>query len=104
MRIFSRRHKKPLPDTEPHCFFCSRAQSEVARLIAARSVEHPDPAFICNECIDICVEIITADRDRDEHASLSLRRCVCCQRVPDLEAGITVTAALVCSECREAQP
>lgn len=66
MLSFFRRHKEPLRDSEPHCSFCGRAQAEVTKLIAGRSVYYPDAVFICDECIDTCVEIITADRERDE--------------------------------------
>lgn len=104
MLSFFRRYKKQLPDPEPSCSFCGKAQAEVTRLIAGRSVHQPDAVFICDECIDICVEIFTEDRERDEHPSPPPRRCVRCHREPDIEAGITVTAALICSRCRQAQP
>lgn len=102
MLSFFRRHKEPLRDSEPRCSFCGKAQAEVTKLIAGRSVHLPDAAFICGDCIDICVEIITKDRERDEHPAPPPRRCVCCHREPDIEADITVTAALVCSRCRQA--
>jgi len=34
------------------CSFCGKGQNEVKKLIAGPSV------YICNECVDICVEII----------------------------------------------
>lgn len=39
-----------------YCSFCGKSQSEVKKLIAGPRV------YICNECIDICNEIINADR------------------------------------------
>ncbi len=45
------------------CSFCSKGQREVKKLIAGPSV------YICNECVDICVEIIIDD-SRQEGADL----------------------------------
>ena len=39
-------------DNTPHCSFCGKSQDEVAKLIAVPG------AYICNECIDLCNEII----------------------------------------------
>src|SRR5260364_488394 len=41
----------------PHCSFCGKSLHEVRKLIAGPSV------FVCDECIDLCNEII-----RDEAA------------------------------------
>ncbi len=46
------------------CSFCSKGQREVKKLIAGPSV------YICNECVDICVEIMIDD-SRREGADLS---------------------------------
>ena len=35
------------------CSFCKRTQDEVNRLIAG-----PDRVFICDECVDLCKEIL----------------------------------------------
>lgn len=40
---------------QPNCSFCGKAQDEVRRLIAGPGV------YICNECIDLCQEIIEED-------------------------------------------
>ncbi|MEO5349286.1 MAG: ATP-dependent Clp protease ATP-binding subunit ClpX [Magnetococcus sp. YQC-3] len=40
-----------------HCSFCGKNQHEVRKLIAGPSV------FICNECIDLCRDIIKEDRE-----------------------------------------
>jgi ATP-dependent Clp protease ATP-binding subunit ClpX len=37
------------------CSFCGKSQNEVKKLIAGPSV------YVCNECIDICNEIINDD-------------------------------------------
>ena len=40
-----------------HCSFCGKTQHEVRKLIAGPSV------FICNECVELCREIIKEGRD-----------------------------------------
>jgi hypothetical protein len=42
---------------ELRCSFCHKAQSEVRKLVAGPSV------FICNECVDLCTQIIRADHE-----------------------------------------
>ncbi|MHA1539136.1 MAG: ATP-dependent Clp protease ATP-binding subunit ClpX [Alphaproteobacteria bacterium] len=42
-----------------HCSFCGKSQHEVRKLIAGPNV------FICNECIELCVDIID-DEEREE--------------------------------------
>lgn len=46
---------KPLEGATLTCTFCSKAQDEVGKLIAG-----PD-AYICDECVDLCVDIIRED-------------------------------------------
>jgi len=43
---------------ELHCSFCGKSQDEVRKLIAGPSV------YICDECIDLCNEIISEERDQ----------------------------------------
>src|SRR6266487_2190022 len=45
------------------CSFCGKSQNEVKKLIAGPTV------YICNECIDICNEIITDDQQAESVAS-----------------------------------
>ena len=42
-------------DSPFRCSFCNKSQKEVSRLIPGPSV------YICNECVDICIEIIADD-------------------------------------------
>ena len=42
---------------EPRCSFCDKTASDDLTLIAGPSV------FICNECVDVCVDMIVQDRD-----------------------------------------
>ncbi len=41
-----------------YCSFCGKSQHEVKKLIAGPSV------FICDECIDLCNDIIRDETDR----------------------------------------
>lgn len=50
-----------------YCSFCGKSQHEVRKLIAGPSV------FICDECVDLCNDIITEElQDTDENESNSL--------------------------------
>jgi ATP-dependent Clp protease ATP-binding subunit ClpX len=42
---------------QPRCSFCNKTQDQVRKLIAGPN------AFICDECIDICMEIIEEERE-----------------------------------------
>jgi ATP-dependent Clp protease ATP-binding subunit ClpX len=42
------------------CSFCGKSQKEVKKLIAGPSV------YICDECIDLCNDIISEEREREE--------------------------------------
>lgn len=43
-----------------HCSFCGKSQKEVKKLIAGPGV------YICDECIDLCNDIIAEEKARDE--------------------------------------
>jgi hypothetical protein len=43
---------------QPTCSFCGKHQRQVNKLIAGPGV------YICNECVDLCVEIITQERPK----------------------------------------
>ena len=45
-------------DEKIRCSFCGKTQSQVRKLIAG-----PNGAFICDECVDICSEIIDEELD-----------------------------------------
>ncbi|MDR0480861.1 MAG: AAA family ATPase, partial [Gallionellaceae bacterium] len=49
------RNDRPL-----YCSFCGKAQNEVKKLIAGPSV------FVCNECVDLCNDIIREESQSDE--------------------------------------
>ena len=48
----------------PRCAFCGKTEWEVHKLVAGPS------ASICDECIDLCVEIINEDRRRTDDAPM----------------------------------
>jgi ATP-dependent Clp protease ATP-binding subunit ClpX len=50
-------------DDTLRCSFCGKSQNEVKKLIAGPTV------YICNECIDICNEIISDDQQAETSAS-----------------------------------
>jgi len=47
-------NRKPDPEAL-RCSFCNKAQDEVRKLIAGPAV------FICNECVEVCVDLVAAD-------------------------------------------
>ncbi len=48
-------------DTTKYCSFCGKPQDLVDKLIAG-----PNNIFICNECVEICGEIIEEEREKEE--------------------------------------
>ena len=46
---------------EFRCSFCGKSQDQVHKLIAG-----PNGAYICDECVDICAEIIEEEMENDE--------------------------------------
>jgi ClpX C4-type zinc finger/Glyoxalase superfamily protein len=48
----------PAPKTL-YCSFCGKSQHEVRKLIAGPSV------FICDECVDLCTDIVEPDEDKE---------------------------------------
>ena len=49
-----------------YCSFCRKSQNEVRKLIAG-----PNDVFICDECIELCNDIIAEECDHDESLSSS---------------------------------
>ena len=47
-----------MEDKKLRCSFCNKTQEQVRKLIAG-----PNGAYICNECVDICSEIIEDELD-----------------------------------------
>jgi ATP-dependent Clp protease ATP-binding subunit ClpX len=51
------------------CSFCGKNQDQVRRLIAG-----PDAVYICDECVELCREIIQEDKSSPVHAKAPLER------------------------------
>ncbi len=50
-------------DNKLHCSFCGKSQDEVKKLIAGPTV------YICNECVDLCNEILAEEMEADKSIS-----------------------------------
>ena len=50
-----------LTDDTVRCSFCNKPQSQVRKLIAG-----PNGAYICDECVDVCAEIIEEEFEYEE--------------------------------------
>ena len=49
------------------CSFCGKSQNEVKKLIAGPGV------YICDECIELCDDIIAEEREREENTKATLK-------------------------------
>ena len=47
-------------EKELHCDFCNKSQEQVKKMVAGPGV------YICNECIDLCSEIVEEDKYEEE--------------------------------------
>jgi ATP-dependent Clp protease ATP-binding subunit ClpX len=52
---------------EEYCSFCNRSSDQVSRLIAG-----PESVFICDECVELCREILEQEANADRGATLSI--------------------------------
>ena len=50
-------------DEKFRCSFCGKSQDQVRKLIAG-----PNGAYICDECVDICAEIIEEELENEDVA------------------------------------
>jgi ATP-dependent Clp protease ATP-binding subunit ClpX len=53
------------PESLLHCSFCEKSQEKVAKLIAGPGV------YICNQCIDLCNDIIDDESSDSSLATLA---------------------------------
>lgn len=53
--------RKQVANKDLCCSFCGKSQKEVRKLIAGPSV------YICDECVELCNEIITEDYEREDY-------------------------------------
>ncbi|MBQ7933768.1 MAG: ATP-dependent Clp protease ATP-binding subunit ClpX [Lachnospiraceae bacterium] len=50
-----------IPGNEIHCSFCNKTERQVRKMLAG-----PNGAYICDECIEICADILEEEFERDE--------------------------------------
>ncbi len=108
--MFGKKKRNDTPATPPilRCSFCDKTQMDVLKLVAGPNVN------ICNECIDICVDILSEarkdqpqrDRDRPAEDEQSWARssawaCALCRMpVAVAEAIVVENRGLICPGCR----
>lgn len=63
-------HKKDDPNDDLLCSFCGKSQDEVKKLIAGPSV------YICDECIQLCTEIIAEEYGEEKESRHALPKPV----------------------------
>jgi hypothetical protein len=85
-------------ENEPvlHCSFCNKSQRYVRKLIAGPNV------YICDECVDICLDIIREDRKDATPAwpRSTTSTCTLCRLpVAIAEAILVESRGLICPGC-----
>src|SRR2546422_2786127 len=86
------------------CSFCGKSQDEVRKLVAGPSV------YVCDECIDLCNDIIAEECDReDPQTSITpagplapISACIVC-RLPKVATDLLLVpgAGFVCRPCAD---
>ena len=86
------------------CSFCGKHQDEVRKIIAGPTV------YICDECIDLCNDIIAEECDRDEslsasaplhqHSDVEQLKCTSCKQLyKKSDLSNPLNDALLCGSC-----
>ena len=74
-------------DEKVRCSFCNKMQDQVKKMIAG-----PSGVYICDECVDICADIIEEEYEEDEAAEelkdLQDTRTKFIERMDDKDAQI----------------
>lgn len=52
-----------------HCNFCGKHQDYVFKLIVGWDYKQEHKVVICDECVDMCAEILREDRE-DRHKNM----------------------------------
>jgi ATP-dependent Clp protease ATP-binding subunit ClpX len=83
------KRRDPTKTTDAHCSFCSKSQHDVAKVIAG-----PRGAYICNECIGLCNEILDMELGPEEPLRPLLERAADAIRAtrPELAAELDQAA------------
>jgi hypothetical protein len=103
------RFRKKLKDGLLRCSFCGKEQNEVSKLIAGTD------GYICNECIEICNEIIADDQmiktppavpensERSKVMVVPVLKCSFCKTpTPLTECVLIPERGRLCSDCLDA--
>jgi hypothetical protein len=100
--------EQPSGEQKLRCSFCDKSQDDVRKLIAGPT------AYICDECVAVCVDIITDDARRSAQPAHQARpeyrpgpptwsadaRCTMCRMPIVLEEAVAVpNRALLCGAC-----
>jgi hypothetical protein len=96
--------KTPPPDTQPilNCSFCNKSQRQVKKLVAGPKVN------ICDECVDICLDIISEDRKDGTSSdpqdpswpSAAVAPCaLCCLPTSEVESLVVHERGVLCPGC-----
>jgi hypothetical protein len=102
MKPWSRKDKSgSAPDVPLHCSFCNKSQRQVKKLIAGPRV------FICEECVNICNDILAEDRASSAEPQPSptpvpasaVVCCLCKLSLPADEAILVAERGFVCTAC-----
>ena len=93
---------EPTPENEKCCSFCSKTVDEVRKLITGPQVS------ICDECVDLCNDIIAEDSSATEGATVETRTttfpviCVVCRLAAEPLGYIEVPSrGVLCNACVE---
>ena len=78
-------------DGKIRCSFCGKTQDQVGRMISG-----PNGAFICDECVDICAEIIE-EENLEEKAPASAKEEINLIKPEEMKALRTVTGVQTCA-------
>jgi hypothetical protein len=91
------------PDGTLFCSFCHKSQEQVRKLVAGSGV------YICDECVDACVDIISDDRLADPNSAAQVEpltspmltaRCSLCHLVAAPEELVAVIGrGALCRPC-----
>jgi ATP-dependent protease Clp ATPase subunit len=102
---FAKRRRVAMPtaqDELTHCSFCGRSQKEVSRLVAATD------AAICDQCVDVCVDTIIEESERDRNLVLKRKQkhltdraacAICGVQAPGKKYLAVVDRGVLCPEC-----
>ena len=97
-RWFRRKTSPPLPQTGVRCSFCNKSSRMVKKVIAGPSV------FICDECVGICVDILSHERNDQppRPASVPVWCSLCLQLIPISNMTNVPRRGYVCRDCVDA--